>query len=126
MSEAAGVGSEVSRQRLRRGWSQEKLAVEAGVSRNTVARIEQDRPVQRGSLSLVLTKLGIQELQRPGGDLSDEELVAEVERRYPGLMDRVIRSQSSTSPPSSEERRESLGRTGEKRDEVDHGDATAI
>lgn len=74
----------MTRERLKRRWSQEKLAVLAGVSRTTVARIEQNRAVQRGSLMLVMGALGLQESRRPAANLSDDELIEELERRTAG------------------------------------------
>lgn len=57
--EARGFGASVQAARLARGWSQSELAVEAGVSRPTVSRVELgDEPSMRTARKLT-SALGI-------------------------------------------------------------------
>lgn len=55
---ARGIGTEVRKARRALGWSQARLAKEAGVSRPTVARVETGNNISTGTLEKVSEALG--------------------------------------------------------------------
>ena len=65
------LGNEIRNARRARGWSQRQLALAAGVSRPTVARIEADQDVSTVTLNKVAhalggqVQLGANEVQTP-------------------------------------------------------------
>lgn len=76
-------------ERERRGWTHEQLAVAAGVSRNTVSRLEAGRAVQRGSRKLILRALDLNDDPFDLSAIPDEHLVRELERRRIGRAPRT-------------------------------------
>lgn len=72
--------------RRQKGMSQERLAGLARVTRVTLSNIENGDPkVQQRTLEAVLRAVGLDDLiERPAAELSDDELIAEMERRHPG------------------------------------------
>lgn len=52
-------GSRLAAQRIMLGWTQEKLATEAGVGKRTIERMEAGESVQLSSLIRVLRELGL-------------------------------------------------------------------
>jgi len=71
------VGDKVKQARLERGWSQARLAKEAGVSENTVISIERGvRATQAGKLRPVLDALGL--ATPPDGSLDLEGVPEDV------------------------------------------------
>ncbi len=56
----SSVGNRIRSTRVARGWTQDQLAVEVGVSRSAVAQWETDRAGQvRGNLSRIAEALGV-------------------------------------------------------------------
>lgn len=102
------IAAKVRAAREERGWSQERLADEAGVSPNTVLSIEQEsRKTQPGKLRPVLDVLGLAPVSEVKLDLegvpddvvtffivmskrarvmSDEQRAAALARLYPALL----------------------------------------
>lgn len=64
--EAKGFGKTVQAARLKREWSQTKLAEEAGLSRPTIARIERGDDVSMATIRKVATPLGLTVELKPG------------------------------------------------------------
>jgi transcriptional regulator with XRE-family HTH domain len=57
---SGSVGNRIRSTRVARGWTQDQLAVEVGVSRSAVAQWETDRAGQvRGNLSRIADALGV-------------------------------------------------------------------
>lgn len=54
--------NQLRRERKARGWSQARLAEEAGLAPNTVSRLEAGEKVRPGSLTAALAALGIEHL----------------------------------------------------------------
>lgn len=70
----AEVAAQVRQGREMRGWSQRRLAEEAGVAENTVTKLEKgERATQPGKLRAILDALGIE----PTGTVIDLEGVPE-------------------------------------------------
>ena len=68
-------GKNVSKHRERRGWSQEKLAEKAGVSRNTISDIENGDKFARAKTLTSMAKAfetEVYELLKPEGILPDK------------------------------------------------------
>lgn len=57
---ARGLGEAIREARSKRDWSQHELAVAAGVSRPTVARIETGQNVSTGSMNRIAAALNLQ------------------------------------------------------------------
>lgn len=57
--EARGLGQVVQSVRLARGWTQHELAMEAGISRPTVARVERGDNVSTATIGKVAAALGL-------------------------------------------------------------------
>jgi transcriptional regulator with XRE-family HTH domain len=55
----ASVADRIREARRACGWSQSQLAIKAGVSRPTIARIEGGRHVRMGTLEAVMRTLGL-------------------------------------------------------------------
>lgn len=55
---AKGIGKDIRDARKILGWSQDRLASEAGVSRPTIARVETGSNVSTGTLEKVAKALG--------------------------------------------------------------------
>jgi transcriptional regulator with XRE-family HTH domain len=53
------AGDTIRSARKEKGWSVEKLAVEAGVSYKTIWAIENDSPAQESTLKVVAAALGL-------------------------------------------------------------------
>ncbi|UKA77679.1 helix-turn-helix domain-containing protein [Arthrobacter sp. FW306-07-I] len=56
---AAGLAEAIREARHQRGWSQETLAEQAGVSRPTIARVEAGNDISTATLSKVAEALGL-------------------------------------------------------------------
>ncbi len=78
--------AQIRRARKARGWSQAKLAEEAGLAPNTVMRLESGERVRPGSLTAALSALGIEHLSdaavAPSLLPSSVQLVLEVTERW--------------------------------------------
>ena len=60
---AAMIAAQIRRKRKTLGWSQDRLAEEAGVAPGTISRVEQGMKVRPGNLHAIRTTLGL-----PDGD----------------------------------------------------------
>jgi transcriptional regulator with XRE-family HTH domain len=104
------MGTQVRKARILRAMSQEQLAVRAGVTRNTVARLERGAKVQAGSRALILRVLDLDESPL-ASSLSDDEVRREVERRWPGRIGEIL--SGSTEPPPPRPHDDRPGQTGQ-------------
>ena len=78
--------NQLRRERKARGWSQARLAEEAGLAPNTVSRLEAGEKVRPGSLTAALAALGIEHLSDtpvPRQEMADSvKLVLEITEQW--------------------------------------------
>lgn len=92
------VGEVVRQRRLASGMTQEDLARRAGVSLATIRSIETERVKKPYRLREIYRALGV-EGDRPAAELSDEDLIAEIERRWPGKIGRLVADEPEPGGP---------------------------
>jgi transcriptional regulator with XRE-family HTH domain len=75
------IGETIKSLRQQRGWSARELGRQAGVSANTVARAEQDKPIHLEGLAKIAQALGVtvSTLLGDGGNLGGMALVPRAE-----------------------------------------------
>jgi transcriptional regulator with XRE-family HTH domain len=106
----AALGDLVREHRLRMGLTQEQLAARAGVASGTIRGIETGRVKQPYKLRDVFRALGVEFEEEPVSlaYLSDDELVREFKRRFPGKLDEILHD----DPPRQRPPNDRPGQTG--------------